>query len=72
MSEKSRTTQEIQSEYQQLAFKAGNLQYAIAEQTKDLGLLNTQLRELNFEFVASQAKEKAAAEAPKAEEGATQ
>lgn len=61
MSEVPRTTQEIQTEYQNLAFKAGNLQFAIFQQQKDLDLINQTLRELNFEYVS-------ASEAAKAEE----
>ena len=57
---KSRSTQEIQAEYQQLAFKAGNLQYAIGQQKKDLELINDQLRDLNFEYTAAKNLEEAA------------
>lgn len=58
---KTRSPQEIQAEYQQLAFKAGNLQYAISEQNKDLALINGQLRDLSFEFNAAKAAEESAA-----------
>lgn len=61
---KKRSLQDIGQEYQQLAFKAGNLQYAISEQTKDLGLLNSQMRDLNFEFNKVKAQEEAAAKVP--------
>jgi len=54
---KPRTSDEIQKEYQHLAFKAGNLQYAIVENQKDLALINSSLRDLNFEFTAAKASE---------------
>lgn len=60
---KHRPTQEIQAEYQQLAFKAGNLQYAIVENGKDLSLINSTMRDLNLEFAASKAAEDTASKA---------
>ncbi len=66
----ARSTQEIQQEYQNLAFKAGNLQYAIVSQEKDLALLNEQLRNLNFEFVSARTAEDAARAAQPAAEDA--
>lgn len=65
MSEKApRTRQDIQNEYTQLCAKAGNLQYQIYAHTKDLEVINTQQRELNFEaakLAAAEAAEKEAA-----------
>ena len=66
-----RPMQTIQQEYQNLALRSGNLQYEISEKSKDLALINTAMRELNFEFIASREadeKEKAAAAAPVASE----
>ncbi len=46
---KERKVEDIQSEYGQLCTKAGHLQYQIYALSKDLALVNEQLRELNFE-----------------------
>jgi len=46
---KKRTLEDIRNEYSQMCAKAGHLQYQIAELSKDLGVMNTQLRDLNFE-----------------------
>lgn len=51
---------EIQQQFNQLCFQAGQLQYQIFCLTKDLGLLNDNLRDINVEAAASQAAEKAA------------
>lgn len=56
-----RSTQEIQQEYQNLAFRAGNLQYELSQKGKDLTLINDQMRNLNFEFISSKEAEDAAA-----------
>lgn len=53
---KSRSLEEIQQEYQNLCLKAGHLQYQISAISKDLELVNGQLREINFEAAAVQAK----------------
>jgi len=69
MSEKkTRTVAEIQQEYQGLCFKAGHLQYQISALSKDLELLNSTMRDLNFEAASVQAKESEASKAsePKA------
>lgn len=60
-----RTVQQIQEEYQQLAFRAGNNQYQIYTLERDLDVLNSKMRELNFEAAAAQQAEaaKKAAEA---------
>lgn len=63
---KSRSLQEIQSDYQNLCVKAGHIQYQISVMSEDLALVNKTLKDLNFEGAAAQAK--AAAEAPKPEE----
>jgi len=46
---KARTIGEIQGEYQTLCTKAGHIQYQISTLNKDLDLLNTSMRDLNFE-----------------------
>lgn len=63
---KTRTVEEIQQEYTQLCCKAGHTQYQISGLEKDLEMINSSLRELNFEAAAASAA-KAAAEAPKEE-----
>ncbi len=45
-----RTFETVQTEYQQMALRAGHLQYQIHALSKDLALLNDQMRDLNFEF----------------------
>lgn len=50
----------IQSEYQQLCTKLGHISYQIDALSKDAAIVNSSLRELNLEAVASQ---QAAAEA---------
>lgn len=60
MSDK-RSSEEIVKDYNNLAFKAGNLQYTIATQTKDLQKINETLQELNLEFVAAKNAEAEAA-----------
>jgi hypothetical protein len=49
MSDTKRTFETVQTEYQQLALKAGHIQYQIHALSKDLDLLNDQMRDLNFE-----------------------
>ena len=68
----SRTIKEVQEEYQQLAFKAGNTQYQIYTFERDLELLNSKMRELNFEAAAIQQEEanKAKAESEKESQNA--
>lgn len=46
---KSRSMEEIQSEYNGLCLRAGHLQYQIAAHEQDLELINQQLRSLNLE-----------------------
>lgn len=60
----ARATKDIQLEYQNLAFKAGNLQYELFSKTLDLKQLNEQMRELNFEYVEAKNREDAAKAAP--------
>ena len=70
MSDKpARSVAEIQQEYQNLAFRAGNLQYEICQKNKDLDLINDTLRSLSFEFVAAQEAAKAAEKQPDASPG---
>lgn len=49
MSDNKRTFETIQTEYEQLALRAGHTQYQVYALTKDLGVLNDQMRDLNFE-----------------------
>lgn len=49
----TRSVQEIQNEYSNLCFKAGNLQYEIECKQGDLKTINSTLRDLNFEFVTA-------------------
>lgn len=70
-----RTMAQIQAEYQQLCFKAGQLQYQVKTGKDDLELVNKELRSLNLEAAAMKADEakkaadKAKAEAAAASEG---
>lgn len=58
MSEKkARSVEEIKQEYSSLCAQAGHLQYQVFTLGKDLGLLNDQLRELNFEAAKARAEE---------------
>jgi hypothetical protein len=52
----ARSVSDIQDEYSKLCFKAGHLQYQISALSKDLELLNSTMRDLNFEAAAAQAK----------------
>lgn len=61
-----RTLEQVTQEYSQLCSKAGHAQYQIHVHTKDLELINKELRDLNFEAAAIQNKAKE--EAAKAEE----
>lgn len=65
---KTRSTNEIKQEYQQLATKAGNLQYAIGEQNRDLSMINSQMRDLSLEFTSADNAEKEAAKSAAAPE----
>lgn len=58
-----RSTAEIQQEYQNLAFRAGNLFYELSQRTNDLDLLKVAMRDLNFEFIAAKEAEAKAAPA---------
>lgn len=69
MSEKKapRTVPEIQQDYQNLCLKAGHTQYQVDVLTKDLAMMNEELRKLNFEAAAAnKAAQDAAEEAKKA------
>lgn len=61
----SRSVAEIQQEYTGLAMKSGQLQYQVFTLSKDLEILNKQMRDLNFEAAAVNARE--AADAAKKE-----
>lgn len=60
-----RTLQDIQNQYTSLCNKAGHIQYQVATFKRDLDLINSSLRDLNFEATALQTKQaqKAAEEA---------
>ena len=53
---KERTLESVHQEYSRLCSQAGHIQYQIAVLSKDLETLNSQLRELNAEAFALQAK----------------
>lgn len=55
-----RTIAEIQTEYQNLCLKAGHLQYQVYTFSKDLDMVNTELRALNLEAAAVKAAEASA------------
>ena len=57
---KQRSISDVSQEYQQLCTKAGHLQYQIDAFSKDLSLLNSTMRDLNFEAAGLNAKAKAA------------
>lgn len=52
-----RTIEVVQNEYTALAVKSGQLQYQIYTFKKDLELLNSKMRDLNFEAAALKGKE---------------
>ncbi len=60
---KERTIESIHAEYSQICAKAGHAQYQIETLKKDLDILNGQLRDLNIEAAALDAKTKEAAKA---------
>ncbi len=62
----TRTVSDITKQYNQLAWKAGNLQYQIHTLSGDLDMVNKELRDLNLEAAAvnsaeAKAKEEAGA-----------
>ncbi len=57
MSKESRTVEEIQKDYTGLCLKAGHLQYQISVLTEDLKVVNSTLKDLNFEAAAVKAAE---------------
>jgi hypothetical protein len=63
MSDKVRTSADVQTEYNNLAFKAGNLQYELFEREANLKSINETLRSLAQEFMKLKTTEKAAADA---------
>ena len=66
--QKKRTLQEIQAQYQQLCFNAGQLQYQIKANQDNLDMMNKEIRDLNLEAAVLKADEAAekAKEAAKA------
>lgn len=56
-----RTSEQIGQEFSNLAYKAGNTQYNIHEQTKELAMINETLRSLGLEYNKVAGEERAAA-----------
>ncbi len=65
--QKQRTSEDIVKEFNNLAFRAGNIQYEVSEKTKELSMLNETLRSLTLEFNKVKAAEQAEAAAKAAE-----
>lgn len=73
MPQPTRTLADIQQEFARHCAQAGQIQYQIAEANKDLGLVNSRLRDLNLEAqkvkeaeaIAKEAVAKVAAEGVK-------
>lgn len=62
-----RPLEQVQQDYASLCAKVGDMQYRRDSLDKDIALVNKQLRDLNFEAIASaQAAQAAKAEAEKA------
>ncbi len=57
-----RTSQTIQGENANLQFRAGGLQYVIAQNQKELAMINDRMRDLAIEYNGVVAKEKAEAD----------
>jgi septal ring factor EnvC (AmiA/AmiB activator) len=55
-----RTIKDIQDEFSSLCTRSGHLEYQVFTFKKDIDLLNTRMRELNFEAAALQGKQQAA------------
>jgi hypothetical protein len=62
-----RTIAEIQQDYQNVCLKAGHAQYQVHIHTRDLEMLNNELRELNLEAAAVNAEAAKVAAEVKAE-----
>lgn len=60
MSDNKRTSEVIVSEFNNLAFKAGNIQYEVHEKSKELTMINSTLRSLTLEYNKVKADEQAA------------
>ncbi len=58
MSEPKKTVEDLQKEFGNLVFKAGQLQYQIYALSKDLTLINEEARDLNLKAAAIAAEEK--------------
>lgn len=54
---KPRTSGDIQNENAHLTYKAGQVQYVIRQNQKDLDMINDRLRDLALEYVQVKAKE---------------
>lgn len=61
-----RSSAEIVKEYNNLAFKAGHLQFEIRDKTADLNAINNTLSALNVEFRGAVEAEKNAAKTEEA------
>lgn len=57
-----RSFEDIQKEYGALAAQSGQLQYQVFTFSRDLEILNKQMRDLNFEAAALKVKEQSAQE----------
>lgn len=73
MEEQKKTMEDLQKEYTRLVCRAGELQYDIANKTKDLQTLNESIKAVNLEAArlsrqeAAEAEQKASSEMPKLE-----
>lgn len=54
---KERTIEVVTTEFQQMAFKSGQIQYQIYAMQKDLEVVNKQLLDLNLEAAVLKGKE---------------
>lgn len=64
MEEQKKTMEDLQKEYTRLVCRAGELQYDIANKSKDLQALNESIKAVNLE-AARLSRQEAAAEAEK-------
>lgn len=62
---KERSLPEIQTQYAELCTRAGHIQYQISALSKDLDLVNEELRKINLEAYESKKAEDAAKEEKK-------
>jgi prefoldin subunit 5 len=67
MEKPNRSIEEIHQDYSRICSQAGHVQYQIAVLSKDLELLNSQLKDLNLEAAKVQAAKEAEAKASSGE-----